>query len=75
MIAPTYRLLQLNIAAVHLQVKEYEKARDACDKVIVVKDIAGAWQEFMVVYYQEYTYSKALLNVCFMRKLFVSGIK
>ena len=32
-VAPVYRTVKLNVAAVHLQLKNYERARDACDTV------------------------------------------
>lgn len=33
MVAPVYRMVKLNVAAVHLQMKNYERAKDACEAV------------------------------------------
>lgn len=33
LLAPLYRTVKLNVAAVQLQLKSYERARDACDTV------------------------------------------
>ena len=32
-VAPVYRTIKLNVAAVYLQLKNYERTRDACDLV------------------------------------------
>lgn len=33
LVAPMYRTIKLNVAAVQLQLKNYERAKDACDTV------------------------------------------
>ena len=43
--APVFRTVKLNVAAVQLQLKNYERARDACDTVI--HDIYGSLLYYM----------------------------